>query len=1368
VVTCAHVLDKQFGRPEPGHGPAAPVEVVEVEFPFVDEPGPAVKRKRAKVVGWAPITADGSGDVALLELESELDLASELDPDPELDSHVAYTPAPLACPPALSGHQFSVHGFPDGDPATRHVTGVLRGASGPNGPWVQLDPEGAAGWAVELGFSGAPIFDQSAEAVVGIVVLRDKHRTGHMLPMSYLRTLWPQVRTNCRWRLDLAASYGTHWLPRARGLETDSGTDEWFFSGRAEARRVIRDWLEGKDLAEYPILLVTGGPGTGKSALLAHSLVASDPLLARAVPTPGPHPPTGAFDVAVHLKERTRDEAAAQLADALGVAASSADELLAAVGRFPRGKQFTVLADAVEEATSLRESLQIATMLRQLANTGRVRVLAAVRTAPADSDRARILSNLGRSAPRIDLEDSRYLHRPDIAKYVERRLTSEQTGSARYHAYEPSQRRTIGETVARKSRYNFLIAQLTTGWLIARSKQDPDLDDPSWEDELPETVGQALDAYLDACGPDSRTIRRLLTALAFARGDGLPRSDTWLQIANALGRGTGYTGRDLEEVFDSAAHYLVERVSDGSGSHMYRLYHDALDQHLREWCVHDAPEAAITTALTKDVSRRDGERDWSAAEAYTCDHLAGHAAAAGQLDALLSDAEYLVHATPRHLTRHLQHTQTNPAQLTAAIYRTSVNLHATATPAVRRQILALDAARAGAVSLQTQLIDGIREGQWAPRWATGADFDPALRDTLTGHTSYVSAVSCSSLDGTPIAVTTSHDLTVRVWDLASCTPLGSPMEVGAISTPPVACTVVDGNPVAVTGGDLRVWDLASCTPLGPVMASSVSAVACTILDGKPVAVTGERDRIRVWDLASRSPLGPPMTARRHRAQSVACTSLDGRPIAVTGGTDGTVRVWDLTYRTPLGSPITINHPVSLGPGATEVNPVQAVACTALNGRPVVLIGGGDGSVWVWDLASLTALGPPMTGHTKKVYSVVCTVLDGRPVVVSGGAEGTIRVWDLASRAPIGPPITANTGAMLAVDCSFLDGVPVAVAGGPEGTLRVWDLASLTPLGQPMAGHTDSVRAVACTSLNGAPVAITGGYDRTVRVWNIASGSPIGPPITEYSGSVTALECTSLYGAPIAVTGYNDGTVRVWDVASGTAIVPPIAAHEDLTALTCTALNGRPVAVTFGVDYSNITVENMRADTALDPIARVWDLLSGALLSQPAIKCTNWAKPVCATVDDRPIVITVSEERTVRAWDLASGNPLGPPLTGYRSTVTAVGYALLDGVPVVVTGEGNGTVRVWDLASGTPLGQPLIGHTGPVYTVVCATLNGEPVAVTAGDHETVRVWNLRTREAAGLIAATGATTVAVSAEGHLVVGMGRDVAAFTWHPRGRAR
>ena len=70
----------------------------------------------------------------------------------------------------------------------------------------------------------------------------------------------------------------------------------------------------------------------------------------------------------------------------------------------------------------------------------------------------------------------------------------------------------------------------------------------------------------------------------------------------------------------------------------------------------------------------------------------------------------------------------------------------------------------------------------------------------------------------------------------------------------------------------------------------------------------------------------------------------------------------------------------------------------------------------------------------------------------------------------------------------------------------------------------------------------------------------------------------------------------------------------------------------------------------------------------------------AQLDGRPVVISGSNDETVRVWDLATGNPLGPPFIGHIHPVSAVATTQLNGRLAVISGSREGTIRVWDLAA----------------------------------------------------------------------------------------
>ena len=443
----------------------------------------------------------------------------------------------------------------------------------------------------------------------------------------------------------------------------------------------------------------------------------------------------------------------------------------------------------------------------------------------------------------------------------------------------------------------------------------------------------------------------------------------------------------------------------------------------------------------------------------------------------------------------------------------------------------------------------------------------------------------------------------------------------------------------------------------------------------------------------------PLRGHAGPISSVVASLVDGRPVAVSGGDDGTVRVWDLRALAPLGEPVTGHH------GA-----VRSVAVGLVDGRPVAVSGGDDGTVRVWDLRTLAPLGGSLTGHESSVFSVAVGLVGDRPVAVSGGGDGTVRVWDLRTLAPLGEPVTGHKGAVRSVAVGLVDGRPVAVSGGDDGTVRVWDLRTLAPQGEPVTGHKGAVRSVAVGLVDGRPVAVSGGDDGTVRVWDLRTLAPQGEPVTGHKGAVRSVAVGLVDDRPVAVSGGGD-TVRVWDLRTLAALGGSLTGHESSVFSVAVGLvDERPVAVSGGDDGT----------------VRVWALRALAPWGKPLTDHAGWVRSVAVgLVDGRPVAVSGGDDGTVGVWDLRTLAPLGEPLRGHEGTVESVSVGLVDGRPVAVSGGDDGTVRVWDLRALAPLGEPVTGHTGAVLSVAVGLVDDRPVAVSGGDDRTVRVWDLRT-------------------------------------------
>ena len=211
--------------------------------------------------GWHPPIASHRGDLALLELTG---------PPP-----AGVGPAPVRAPATSAGHRFRACGFPRGHDDGVWAAGLIEGPA--MGEWLQLVTDGG-GYLIDKGFSGTPLWDESLSAVTGIVVSRETDpavRAGFAVGAEVIGRYLPMLDPWLRWRVSDDPEFADYWDPRARGVERGSRPGV-YFTGRYRAREQLTGWITDPD-RENGLYVVTGGPGSGKSALIAWLLALGDP-----------------------------------------------------------------------------------------------------------------------------------------------------------------------------------------------------------------------------------------------------------------------------------------------------------------------------------------------------------------------------------------------------------------------------------------------------------------------------------------------------------------------------------------------------------------------------------------------------------------------------------------------------------------------------------------------------------------------------------------------------------------------------------------------------------------------------------------------------------------------------------------------------------------------------------------------------------------------------------------------------------------------------------------------------------------------------------------------------------------------------------
>jgi hypothetical protein len=329
--------------------------------------------------------------------------------------------------------------------------------------------------------------------------------------------------------------------------------------------------------------------------------------------------------------------------------------------------------------------------------------------------------------------------------------------------------------------------------------------------------------------------------------------------------------------------------------------------------------------------------------------------------------------------------------------------------------------------------------------------------------------------------------------------------------------------------------------------------------------------------------------------------------------------------------------------ATIEAPLAGVADIAVvthERRPVLVATTTDGSVHAWDIDAGHELWPAITGAAVAVAPIV---LDGRTVVVARNGDGTVVVHDLATGDPVGSPLghpqPVHPGASaLRVETVELDGTPVYVAAQPTGVqlpnafgvpmpqigLQPFVLPGGTPAGPLLAEEGHSIGDFSITEIEGRPVAVSVVDGFAVHARDLATGARVGVPTPRQPAGFLDIATAVRDGVPVAITGGSDNTVRIWDLRTGEQVGRPLVGHtEQVNGLAAVGNGGRTVVVSSsGGAYS----------AAVRPEVRFWDLATGSPLGAPLTDHPLAERIAAASDGDDALLIAVPSDGPITVWD----------------------------------------------------------------------------------------------------------------------------------------
>ena len=286
-----------------------------------------------------------------------------------------------------------------------------------------------------------------------------------------------------------------------------------------------------------------------------------------------------------------------------------------------------------------------------------------------------------------------------------------------------------------------------------------------------------------------------------------------------------------------------------------------------------------------------------------------------------------------------------------------------------------------------------------------------------------------------------------------------------------------------------------------------------------------------------------------------------------------------------------------------------------------------------------------------------------------------------------------------------DGSLVVTTATDEKAFQVWEMKTGERVGAPIPYYFDNSRR----ELNRAaefhptePWILTESNASSpprgcVRVWNYETGKQVGEPVT-FEGATYFAKFSA--DGRYVISGSDSNETKVTYAETGALSFPTIEGSGN--AFRCAV---SPDGKLFAVVYlgSAYVIDAQSGDERCPPIRHAGNHLMLSIAFSP----------------DSQMLATGSSDQTARLWEVATGGPVGEPLS-HHARVESVEFSP-DGNLLLTTSADN-RVQVWDVESGDRLIDPIEFHRGALRS---AHFHPRGHQLVTAAEEAIQVWDVGT-------------------------------------------
>ncbi|PBL02247.1 WD40 repeat-like protein [Armillaria gallica] len=188
------------------------------------------------------------------------------------------------------------------------------------------------------------------------------------------------------------------------------------------------------------------------------------------------------------------------------------------------------------------------------------------------------------------------------------------------------------------------------------------------------------------------------------------------------------------------------------------------------------------------------------------------------------------------------------------------------------------------------------------------------------------------------------------------------------------------------------------------------------------------------------------------------------------------------------------------------------------------------------------------------------------------------------------------------------------------------------------------------------------------------------------------------------------------------VAPLVSYIPQLHILEATGQRGVPLVLrghSAGVNTVAISEDSTLVISGSDDMTiRVWDAKTGRLVMDPLVGHTEWVASIAFSKYDSRIV-SGADDKTIRVWDAKTGKTLLGPLEGHSDMINYIAISP-DGT-CIASGSDDNTIRLWDAETGDSV-MELKGHENWVR---CIAFSPDGKRFVSSSHDkTIRIWDAK--------------------------------------------